>query len=156
MLPVLESSNGRSRAATIKPAAGRFSEVCLLTGGGDRPYALGLTAALNGQGIRVDFIGSNDLDLPELRGNPLIKFLNLRGDQRSNVGLLKKAARIVVFYARLARYAISARPRVFHILWNNKFELFDRTLLMVFYKMLGRKVVLTAHNINAGKRDSKD
>ena len=46
-----------------------------------------------------------------------------------------------------------AKPRVFHILWNNKFELFDRTLLMLYYRLLGRRVVLTAHNVNAAKRD---
>jgi glycosyltransferase involved in cell wall biosynthesis len=41
-------------------------------------------------------------------------------------------------------------------LWNNKFELFDRTLLMLYYKLLGKKVIFTAHNVNAGKRDSND
>jgi glycosyltransferase involved in cell wall biosynthesis len=53
-------------------------------------------------------------------------------------------------------YAIVAKPRVFHILWNNKIEFFDRTLLMLYYRMLGRKVVLTAHNVNAAKRDGRD
>src|SRR5207245_6751110 len=47
-------------------------------------------------------------------------------------------------------------PKVFHILWNNKFELFDRTLLMLYYKLLGKKIALTAHNVNAGRRDSND
>src|SRR5262249_40048035 len=54
------------------------------------------------------------------------------------------------------RYASNAGPRIFHILWNNKFELFDRTLLILYYRLQGRKIVLTAHNVNAGKRDSND
>jgi D-inositol-3-phosphate glycosyltransferase len=29
-------------------------------------------------------------------------------------------------------------------------------LLMLYYRMLGKKIVLTAHNVNAGKRDSSD
>ena len=41
-------------------------------------------------------------------------------------------------------------------MWNNKFELFDRTLLMLYYKFLGKRVVFTAHNVNSGKRDSND
>jgi glycosyltransferase involved in cell wall biosynthesis len=53
-------------------------------------------------------------------------------------------------------YAISARPKIFHILWNNKFELFDRTALMVFYKLLGKKIVFTVHNVNAKARDGGD
>ena len=57
---------------------------------------------------------------------------------------------------RLIRYAATAKPRIFHILWNNKFETFDRTLLMLYYRLLGKRIVLTAHNVNAGKRDSKD
>ena len=38
--------------------------ICLLTAGDDRPYALGMACALAGQGISVDFIGSNKLDAP--------------------------------------------------------------------------------------------
>ncbi len=51
---------------------------------------------------------------------------------------------------------MAAKPKLFHILWNNKFELFDRTLLMLYYELLGKKVVLTLHNVNRGKRDSND
>jgi glycosyltransferase involved in cell wall biosynthesis len=45
---------------------------------------------------------------------------------------------------------------VFHILWNSKFELFDRTFLMLYYRMLGKKITLTAHNVNQAKRDMRD
>jgi glycosyltransferase involved in cell wall biosynthesis len=34
--------------------------------------------------------------------------------------------------------------------------LLDRTLLMLFYRFVGRRVVFTAHNVNAGKRDGRD
>jgi glycosyltransferase involved in cell wall biosynthesis len=80
----------------------------------------------------------------------------LRGDQRPDVGLAKKVWRILSYYARLIRYASTARPKVFHILWNNKFQFFDRTVLMLYYKLLGKKVAFTAHNVNEGRRDSKD
>ena len=133
-----------------------MSEVGLLTGGSDRPYALGLAMALVSKGVSLDFIGSDDLDSPELRGNPRLTFLNLRGSQREDASLATKIARIVIYYARLIRYASTARPKVFHILWNNKFELVDRTLLMFYYKLQRRKIVLTAHNVNAGKRDAND
>ncbi len=34
--------------------------------------------------------------------------------------------------------------------------MFDRTLLMLYYRLLGKKVVLTLHNINASERDAND
>ena len=48
------------------------------------------------------------------------------------------------------------RPPILHILWNNKFELFDRTLLMAYYRLVGKRVVLTAHNVNAAARNGRD
>src|SRR5206468_11512095 len=105
--------------------------VALLTGGGDKPYALGMAAALTAAGITVDFIGSDDLSVPELFNNPRLKFLNLRGDQSSEAGLPAKVQRILSYYAKLILYATTAQPKLFHLLWNNKFELLDRTLLML-------------------------
>ena len=54
------------------------------------------------------------------------------------------------------RYAARSKPRILHILWNNKIEWFDRTILMLYYKALGKKVALTAHNVNQARRDAKD
>ena len=130
--------------------------VALLTGGGDKPYALGLAAALVSENISLDFIGSDDLSTRELLTNSRINFLNLRGDQRSEASLPVKALRVLSYYAKLILYATTAKPKLFHILWNNKFEFFDRTLLMLYYKLLGKRLLFTAHNVNAGKRDSND
>lgn len=130
--------------------------VTLLTGGGDRPYVYGLTKALTSIGIRVDLIGSDELDEPDLRNDCGVNFLNLRGDQRHDAGVLAKVHRLSAYYWRLIRYAASAKPKLFHVLWNNKIEFFDRTLLMMYYKILGKAVVLTAHNVNKGRRDSTD
>ena len=131
-------------------------EIALLTGGGDRPYALGLASALLSKGFCLDFIGSDDLDCPELRRSSGLRFLNLRGSQHRDASLAKKVSRILIYYARLIRYASVSHPRIFHILWNNKFQYFDRTVLMLYYRLLGKKVAFTAHNVNAGKRDSND
>jgi D-inositol-3-phosphate glycosyltransferase len=130
--------------------------ICLLTGGEDRPYALGMASTLVAQGITTDFIGSDELDAPELHRAPLIAFLNLRGDQSEDAPLRRKVARIVAYYARLAMYAARSRARIFHILWNNKFEHFDRTVLMLYYRLFRKRIVLTAHNVNTRKRDSRD
>jgi D-inositol-3-phosphate glycosyltransferase len=156
------SSASRSVCSDVRPSwlegasAPSTLHVALLTGGGDKPYALGLAATLVSHNISLDFIGSDDLSVPELLTNSQINFLNLRGDQRPEASLPAKVLRILSCYAKLILYAATAEPKLFHILWNNKFELFDRTLLMLYYKLLGKRVVFTAHNVNAGKRDSND
>jgi len=132
------------------------SQVSLLTAGRDRPYALGLAAALAAAGVPFDFVGSNEVDSPELHTLPQIRFLNLRGEQSVNAGALKKISRVLFYYFRLIAYAATARPKIFHILWNNKFEAFDRTLLMLYYKLLGKKIVFTIHNVNIRARDGGD
>jgi D-inositol-3-phosphate glycosyltransferase len=139
---------------------GRFPQsevkVGLLTGGIDRPYVFGLAMALASRGVSLDVIGSDLVDRPELHAPPQLNFLNLRGDLRSNVSHRKKVARVLIYYARLIHYAWVAKPRVFHILWDNKFQLFDRTVLMLYYKVLGKKIAFTAMNVNAGRRDAND
>ena len=131
-------------------------DVCLLTGGSDRPYVFGLTTALIPMGATIDLIGSDELEFPEFNSLDGLRFHNLRGSSRRDVSPWMKVSRIAKYYFRLIRFAISARPKLFHILWNNKFEYFDRTLLMLFYRLLGKKVVITVHNVNTRKRDLTD
>lgn len=142
--------------STIDNQLSTDSKVALLTGGGDKPYALGLAGALTSAGISLDFIGSDDLCVPELLSNRRVNFLNLRGDQSLEVSPIAKVMRVLRYYAKLIGYAATARPKVFHILWHNKFQFVDRTVLMLYYKLLGKEIVFTAHNVNAGKRDSND
>jgi glycosyltransferase involved in cell wall biosynthesis len=131
-------------------------EVGLLTGGFDKPYAFGLAMTLISKGVRLDVIGSDEVDSPEMHISPKVKFLNLLGSQRHDVSLAKRAYRVLIYYVRLIFYAANARPKIFHILWNNKVQFFDRTLLMLYYKLLGKRIAFTAHNVNAGKRDAND
>jgi len=139
----------------------RFEEaekirVALLTGGADRPYAYGLATQLISMGIGFDFIGSDELDCPELHGKAGVNFLNLRGEQDPDSSFKRKVWRVLAYYVRLIHYVFVSKAKLFHILWNNKFETFDRTLLMFFYRFLGKKIVLTVHNVNAAERDSRD
>ena len=130
--------------------------VALLTGGCDPHYMFGLATGLIPQGVCVDVVGSSEMDTPEIRNTPGLNFLNFRGDQNPNASILTKVSRILRYYARLFRYAGRSKAEIFHILWNNKFQFFDRTLLMLYYKMRGKKITLTAHNVNDGRRDQCD
>jgi D-inositol-3-phosphate glycosyltransferase len=139
----------------MNPAA-PVIQVGLLTGGQDPHYSHGLAIALADKAVRVDFIGSDELDGPALRAASGIRFLNLRGSQDRKASRAAKVRRVLRYYARLLRYAATSEPTVFHILWHNKIEAFDRTALMAYYRLLGKRLAFTAHNVNAGRRDSKD
>jgi glycosyltransferase involved in cell wall biosynthesis len=152
--PTRQQSDGAAGSTSLRPSV--EIEVGLLTGGFDRPYVFGLAMALASKGVCLDVIGSDEVDRPELHAPPKLNFLNLRGNQRPQVSLRKKVARVLIYYVRLIRYTSIAKPKIFHILWNNKFQFFDRTLLMLYYKLMGKKIVFTAHNVNAGRRDAND
>jgi glycosyltransferase involved in cell wall biosynthesis len=130
--------------------------IALLTGGGDRPYALGLAHSLVEAGIAFDFIGSDFLEDPLLRQSPGVRFLNLRGDMRPGAPIVQRVLRVLLYYARLVAYAAASEAKVFHVLWNNKFEYFDRTLLLLYYRLLRKRVAYTVHNVNIRERDSGD
>src|ERR1700740_3108064 len=134
----------------------RRIKVGLLTGCKDRHYAFGLAMALAAKDVNVDVVGSDEIDSPELHVTPNLRFLNFVGDQRSKTSFAKKLSRTLVYYGKLSGYAGHTESEVLHILWNNKFEFFDRTLLMLYYRLCGKKVVFTAHNVNAGERDGQD
>jgi glycosyltransferase involved in cell wall biosynthesis len=131
-------------------------EIGLLTGCRDRPYVHGLVTALLAKGVFLDLIGSEEVDSPDFQGEPKLNFLKFGGKQLQDDSLTRKAFKLIRYYAQLLRYTAVAKPKIFHILWNYKFESFDRTMLMLYYKLRGKKVVLTLHNVNAGKRDSND
>jgi D-inositol-3-phosphate glycosyltransferase len=131
-------------------------EIGLLTGCQDRPYAFGLAMALVSQGVGVEIIGSDEIDSPELHTTPHLRFLNFRGSQKNHANFAEKLSKLLVYYAKLFRYAARSKPKVLHILWNNKVESFDRTLLMLYYKLRGKQIALTAHNVNQARRDAKD
>jgi glycosyltransferase involved in cell wall biosynthesis len=130
--------------------------VAILTGGGDRPYALGLAASLQAENVAFDFIGSDELQSPGLQNDPRVRFLNLRGDMSPDASPMAKVWRLAKYYVRLVAYAATARPKVFHLLWNNKLEWFDRTCLLAYYKLLGKRIVFTVHNVNIRERDGND
>jgi D-inositol-3-phosphate glycosyltransferase len=141
--------------AAISSRPATAPAVALLTAGKDKPYALGITRALMARHLPIDLVAGDDL-VDELATVPYLRFLNLRGDPSSRASLPAKVKRLLGYYANLIAYAFFSRAPVFHILWNNKVEWFDRTLLMLYYKLLGKKIVLTAHNVNIRARDGHD
>lgn len=147
----------RDPADPSRPAlAPSEMRVGLITGGFDRPYAYGLSMALTSMGVKLDVIGSDQVDSPEMHTTPGLNFINLQRGWRENAPFFNKLVRVCHFYTQLIRYVALSKSRLLHILWNNKIELLDRTLLMLLHKALGKRIVLTAHNVNTRQRDGND
>lgn len=151
--PLAKEVGIKRRARPDSPSA---IEIGLLTGCQDRPYAYGLTMALAAKRVEVEVIGGDEQDSAEFHTTPGVQFLNLRGSQKPSGGLAEKLEKLVSYYAKLMAYARRKSPAILHVLWNNKFEAFDRTALMLYYKICGKKVALTAHNVNQARRDGND
>jgi len=141
----------------VPESRGSGLRVSLFTGGPSDPgYAIPLATALAEKDIFVDFIGNDSFerDISLQRGN--IQYLNLRGSQDPAAALRSKITRVLRYYRNLIAYAQRTDSKLFHILWPNKFEAFDRTVLNIFYKLNRKKLVFTAHNVNTRKRDGVD
>ena len=81
-----------------------------------------------------------------VKGNDVV-YYNLRGNQAENTNFKGKVFRIIKYYSKLIVYASKTDSNIFHILWHNKFELVDRVFLNIYYKLFGKKILLTAHNV---------
>lgn len=131
-------------------------KISLLTGGQDIHYALGLLSGLVFKDIKVEFIGNNSMEQAEITKSKNVIYYNLRGDQSPNAPIEKKIIRVLKYYFKLIIYAARTDSKIFHILWLNKFTYFDRTVMNVYYKILGKKLIFTAHDINYRKLIGKD
>ncbi len=131
-------------------------KIALFTGGIDPHYASGLSRSLASMGIVVDVICNSEMETPEMKEFPNLKCFVLYAAPQSRQNKVRKLLAILRVYGRIMLYAVSSSASIFHILWNYKLTLFDRTLLLIYYKLLGKQLVFTAHNINAGERDGAD
>src|SRR5688572_4498136 len=84
--PALTQVDERQETTKFPPGI----HVALLTGGGDKPYALGLASAVAIRGINLDFIGSDELVSAELLALPRVRFFNLRRDLNPKASIGRK------------------------------------------------------------------
>jgi D-inositol-3-phosphate glycosyltransferase len=130
--------------------------VALLTGGADRHYACALGKAIASSGVALDLVGNTEMNSSEMRSFDNMRVLALYAMPRPGQSLLRKLLSYIVVYVRLICYATAPSPCILHILWDYKIPFFDRTLLLLYYKLLGKKIVFTAHNVNRAERDGVD
>jgi glycosyltransferase involved in cell wall biosynthesis len=149
----------RSRAAEEAPdvrrGAGAASmKVVLLTGGKDGHYARGLTRALTANGMRIELVGGREemLGPGDVRGGS-VALHDFVGKQDPHASQIMKIARVCAYFVRLFVFAAVTDARLFHILWFRRFARLERILVVAYLRLLRKKVVFTAHNVDDRARD---
>jgi glycosyltransferase involved in cell wall biosynthesis len=127
--------------------------VALLTAGKDRHYVAGLLRAMQNHAVRLDCIGGDEIvDVEALKSRHVVFHNFIRG-QEAGRSLPQKFLGFLAYYRRLAAYAVRSDARVFHILWFRKFPQLEGILLTTYLKMLRKRLVFTAHNVDGRARD---
>jgi glycosyltransferase involved in cell wall biosynthesis len=128
--------------------------ISILNAGQQTDYLYGLVSGLAEiPTLEIEVIDS-DSSVGVFEAFHHVSLFNLRGDNISPQSMFTKMWRIGRYYIRLLCYTASTRSDIFHIQWENSIALFDRTLLNLYYKVLGKKLVFTAHNVYREARDS--
>jgi D-inositol-3-phosphate glycosyltransferase len=130
--------------------------ITILTAGRDPHYALGLLEALLSRSLQIEFVANDEMSESPWAAAAGVDYYNLRGDQSEEVSFCRRATRLIVYYLKLLRYTATTRSELFHILWPNKFEWLDNTLLLLWYRLLRKRIVYTAHNVSTGQRDGAE
>jgi D-inositol-3-phosphate glycosyltransferase len=126
-------------------------KISLITGGAPH-YELGLISGLVEHNVQLEVIGGDELEAAPIMRHGLICYRNLHGKITTGSFWLK-VLHILGVYGRLTLNAVKTDASLLHVQWPWKFLFLDRTVLNLWYKALGKKVVFTAHNIDAAARD---
>jgi D-inositol-3-phosphate glycosyltransferase len=130
-------------------------KISILNAGQQTDYLYGLVSGLSEiPSLELEVVDS-DSSIGVVDTFPHVKLFNLRGDNLSKKPLMMKAWIIFIYYLRLLWYTSQTKSEVFHIQWENSLSFFDRTLLNLSYKLFGKKLIHTAHNIYKDERDGR-
>jgi glycosyltransferase involved in cell wall biosynthesis len=131
-------------------------KIALLLGSGvSGHYEVGLISGLAKKKLSMDVIGTDEIINSPVMKNKGIQYLQYFDSLTEKDSRLKKIRRIFNFYIRMIKYTIKTDVRLFHLQWHNKFIVFDRIVMNLFYKLAKKKLVYTAHNIDADQRNER-
>ncbi len=117
--------------------------ICMIAA--DNPhYTHSLVQGLSQHDLEVDLIGG-DYHLLGRTFPPQTRCLNLRGSHDSSVSPWAKIVRLLLYYGRCCLYMMRNRTRIVHV-QGFRFALIEGVVLLLLYRLMGKKIVYTAHN----------
>ena len=106
-------------------------------------YIYNLINNLSLQVDRLDFIGSPLYNKEKINSN--IKFYKFRHYYHDKESQVKKTYGIIDYYLKLIKYLFTSPSKIIHVQWL-KFNFIEGVLIAILIKLLGKKVIYTAHN----------
>jgi glycosyltransferase involved in cell wall biosynthesis len=131
-------------------------KVTICNGGGQADYLYGLVSGLHETPINHIDVLDIDRSKEIFDHFPKVHFHSVYRYQNKGSSFLKKGSNIIRYYFLQTKHFLGAKPRIVHFQWLNRFYIADRIFIPLIARLKGHKVVLTVHNVNAGKRDNND
>jgi D-inositol-3-phosphate glycosyltransferase len=103
----------------------------------------------------MQIIGCDELVNAPCVKRPNVEFVNFKGDHAQGRSLSYRLYWIIRYYCKTAVFIARSNARVVHIQWPYKLVFFDRTLFTLFFKVIGKRVLLTVHNVDQAARDDR-
>lgn len=131
-------------------------EVAIYNGAGQPDYLFGLVSGLNTTPIKSIEIFADNISAPLFESFDKINFHIVFNRQKKGASIIRRVKNIISFYFMQSGYLIFRTPKIVHFQWLDRYFFLDRLLLPFLARLRGNKVVLTVHNVNAGKRNEND
>lgn len=130
--------------------------ISVFNGAGQVDYMYGLVSGLACN--KSDTIDVFDVDLTRdlFRSFDNVRYYPVFRVLPRSAPFTSKGLNSLRYYFLQIWFLVSMKRRVVHFQWLDRFIYVDRILLPLIARLSGHKVVLTVHNINAGKRDNRD
>ncbi|MFH1119566.1 MAG: glycosyltransferase [Bacteroidota bacterium] len=130
--------------------------ISVFNGAGQVDYMYGLVSGLAKH--KTDNIDVLDVDLTRdiFQSFSNVNYFPVFRVLPRSSSIVAKGVNTLRFYYLQLWFLMSRKKRVVHFQWLDRFKYIDRIVLPLTARLFGHRVVLTVHNINAGKRDNRD
>jgi glycosyltransferase involved in cell wall biosynthesis len=122
-----------------------------LVAGDNAHYIHSLVQALARTGLKIDLIGDDRYE--RLEFSPNVAFLNFRESRNPRASVRAKLARLLRYYARCLAYMWKSDAGIVHI-QGFRFNFLEGVIFVSLYRMLGKTVIYTAHNLQPKGRNN--
>ncbi len=118
--------------------------ISIIANGFQEDYTLNLINALAKDKYPIDFLGSNIYSVSKI--DPGITFYKIRKEDPAEKNPFKKGFWVARYFYRYLLYLLKQKRNIIHIQWL-RFDFIDGVLFPNISKLLGHKVVYTAHDV---------
>lgn len=119
------------------------TRICMLAG--DEPhYVHSLVQGLAETGLHIELLGSSLYETYPYASQ--VELINVRRSHHAKQSRLSKLRSMLMYYLKSSYLIFRSQSKILHI-YKFKFNLFEGIFLVFLYRLMGKKIVYTAHHI---------